>query len=128
MRAVLHRIRWSNLARVGAVAAAVALLVAWPHLRSDAPMLPPAAPALAAPVLADTEASVNPAPDAERRPAAAKRRTPVVRPKRNRRRPHRRRRVRHRSRREPSGVTPPVAGVPAAPSFAPAPPAAEFKP
>jgi hypothetical protein len=39
---LLRRIRWANVARVLAVLAAVALVIAWPRLRSDPPPLPPA--------------------------------------------------------------------------------------
>src|SRR6201999_3721188 len=35
-----HRIRWGNVARAAALAAAVALLIAWPKLRADPPPLP----------------------------------------------------------------------------------------
>jgi hypothetical protein len=38
---LLHRIRWGNVARAAALVAAVALVVAWPRLRSDPPPLPP---------------------------------------------------------------------------------------
>ena len=38
---LLHRIRWANVARAAALAAAVLLVVAWPRLRSDPPPLPP---------------------------------------------------------------------------------------
>jgi len=38
----LHRIRWANVARAAAVLAAVALIVAWPQLKSPPPELPDA--------------------------------------------------------------------------------------
>ena len=40
---LLGRIRWANLARVMALPAVLALVLAWPHLRGDPPRLPAAA-------------------------------------------------------------------------------------
>lgn len=37
---LLHRIRWANVARAAALAAAVLLVVAWPRLRAEPPPLP----------------------------------------------------------------------------------------
>jgi hypothetical protein len=38
---LLHRIRWANVARAAALAAAVLLVAAWPRLRAEPPPLPP---------------------------------------------------------------------------------------
>src|SRR5688500_14383233 len=38
---LVHRIRWANVARAAALAAAVLLVVAWPRLRAEPPALPP---------------------------------------------------------------------------------------
>ncbi|MCW3014120.1 MAG: hypothetical protein JWO02_1212 [Solirubrobacterales bacterium] len=46
---LLERVRWHNVARVGALIALAALVVAWPHLSARPPSLPPARPV---PVLA----------------------------------------------------------------------------
>src|SRR3954468_16896782 len=41
----LHRrVRWGNVARLAAALAALALVLAWPRLKSPAPPLPPGAP------------------------------------------------------------------------------------
>ena len=62
---LLHRVRWGNVARAAALLAAIALVVAWPRLRSEPPPLPPE-PAVAAPIPAREESrefGVEPVPE-----------------------------------------------------------------
>src|SRR5829696_2788444 len=72
---LLRRIRWGNVTRAAALLAAVALVLAWPRLRSDPPSLPPE-PALAAPAATREEGrefGVEPIPEKEPRARAEQR-------------------------------------------------------
>src|SRR5690349_206596 len=74
---LLRRIRWNNVARAAAVLAAVALVLAWPHLRSKPPEIPPEEPVAAVPLeTAGGEAAGEESAASERpaeRPAGAER-------------------------------------------------------
>lgn len=118
---LLHRIRWANVVRAAVVLAAVALVVAWPHLEGEPPALPPAA---AEPVSTPPTAHSSAAGGGEFRPrgtpvrgsGTSTRRAPVRRPK-HRRWPTRR----HRRAKPPA---PPAPG----PIATPAPPPARSAP
>lgn len=113
---LLHRIRWANVARAAAVLAAVALIVAWPHLQGDPPALPPAA---AEPISAPPAARSSALDEGEFRPRG----TPV-RPKgrSTRRAPaHHPKPRRHRPVKQPAPAPLPIATP--APPARPGPPA-----
>jgi hypothetical protein len=131
MTDLLQRIRWANVVRAAAVVLALALIFAWPHLRSAAPALPPAA---ATPLDTTTEPRTTAiAATPERRKPVAKPKRSKAKAKRHARRTHRRKKSPKPRRRPVLAMTPapapPPARVAAAP--APAPPAprgAEFRP
>jgi hypothetical protein len=110
---LLHRIRWANVARAAALAAAVLLVAAWPRLRAEPPPLPPqpkleegtpAKPAAAEELAFEAETSDRPA-EAPR----AGRQTTSTRQRRARRRTRAAKRVgAHRA----AGGADPVAEVP----------------
>jgi hypothetical protein len=137
---LLHRVRWTNVARAAAAVLALLLALAWPRLRAHQDALPPA---------------VEPVSAAAARPPAAAKATRVARPARaretaapqdktaagrapitmvpksqaaQRRAARRHRHTRHRRSRSPR-VVPATTPVPASivPSAATA-PAAEFRP
>jgi hypothetical protein len=63
----MDRLRWDNIARAVAVLAVIALIVAWPHLRSREPAMPLAAPT---PVSVEQPSAVaGEAPPVEQTPA-----------------------------------------------------------
>jgi hypothetical protein len=87
-----HRIRWGNLARLGALVALALLVAAWPRLGGPPPRLPPAEPV---PV-----AGAQPAPVA--RPPTAEAEGPRAKPPRVERRRAKSRREGVAPRREPA--------------------------
>jgi hypothetical protein len=116
----LHRIRWANLARAAAVLLALALVFAWPKLRSHEAALPPAfaAPLDTTPV--EVRTTTVPAPAAQHRAAAKKPRRAKGHATVRRHAPRRR----HGSRRIHEAATAaPAPAVPTTPPPAP-PPAA----
>jgi hypothetical protein len=147
MTDLLHRVRWTNVARAGALLLAALLALAWPRLKAHDDALPPAlaepvtvaeedsAPAAAA---SATTSSLTPAPsDAARRKAAQRRATKTATAKRAKRRRQtvaRRRRAAdptpadRTAAQQASGVaSDPGARPPYRPAV-PASPAAEFRP
>jgi hypothetical protein len=135
---LLHRVRWANVARVAAVLLALALVLAWPRLRSQAAPLPPTA---VTPALSDrvgTTEVTPPAPTtaATRAQKPATRRAAKTRRARTRRTTPRRTKTRARPRAAtapravpataPAPAAPPVASAPSAASAPP--PGAEFRP
>ncbi|MCW3000370.1 MAG: hypothetical protein JWN65_3919, partial [Solirubrobacterales bacterium] len=56
---LLERVRWHNVARLGALLGLAALVLLWPHLSAPPPSLPPARPV---PVRAAAGPSPLPAP------------------------------------------------------------------
>jgi hypothetical protein len=123
----LQRIRWANLARVLAVPALVALVLAWPHLAPADPPLPAAHPE-------SLRGTAAPEPSRARRPKRTDSATPqrqtkapprAKRPRRAARHrrspPTRQQRARRRSARPPTAA-PTRAPIPAPPPPAPSPP------
>lgn len=93
---LLHRIRWSNVARAAFVVAAIALVAAWPRLRAEPPALPtdPVLSDTPPPVVVETVEAEPPPRDApveeprgagrrrvERRGGAERRRETAARPR-----------------------------------------------
>jgi hypothetical protein len=141
---LLRRVRWGNVARAAAVLLALALVLLWPRLRSQAAPLPPAA---ATPALGGRVGTTEVAPPAHAAaPAEAATRRAATRPAKKRHVARRRARAararrakRHRpmtprvatpARPAPSAPgRPPAAAAPvAAPAPPPAAPGAEFRP
>jgi hypothetical protein len=143
---LLHRVRWGNVARAAAVLLALALVLLWPRLRSEATPLPPTT---VTPALGDRVGTTDvapPAPEhaatATKKPAtrrAAPERSPAAKRRRTARGRAAQRRARHVKtlRAAPSGAPAtaalPTAAAPAAPAAvyaapAPAAPGGEFRP
>jgi hypothetical protein len=133
---LLHRIRWTNVARAGAVVLALLLALAWPRLRAHPDPLPPTVEPAAA---AKPSAVAPPARVAKTAARAAARSTPgragtpkhpaVKRPAVRRRVARRHRHARHRTPPSPRFAAPAVVAAPAYIPPRPAPaPAAEFRP
>jgi hypothetical protein len=136
MTDLLQRIRWANVARAAAVLLALALIFAWPHLRSSAPALPPAA---ATPLDASTEprtTAIAAAPAKKKR--VAKPRASTVKAKPAARKTRHRKNAPKPRRRAVVAAAPAPAPAPASPSPArvavavaaappPEPPGAEFR-
>jgi hypothetical protein len=110
--AVLERVRWHNVARAGAVAGVIALVVLWPRLATPAPDVPPRA---AVPVLVGDSPVVAPVVSAA--PAATAGRVaeevpePTPKPRRSRVRKRPRHRTPRRMREEPRPTRPQAPAV-----------------
>jgi hypothetical protein len=137
---ILQRIRWANVARAGAVVAALLLAIAWPKLRDRPDPLPPAA---AVPAVVEDAQAAAPAETAtvaeqqavsKRRPKKAAR-SAVKAPATAKPRPSKHRAPRRKPRRARAVAQPTPPAAPPAPRYiAPAytppapPPGAEFRP
>jgi hypothetical protein len=133
---LLHRIRWTNVARAAAVALALLLALAWPRLRTHPNPLPPAVePAPAAAAKPATAAKATHAPQAERgSETKALRGTTTARRARIRavaKRSGAKRRPRHAHRRGKRSLRVVVRATTSTPTYVPpavVTPAAEFRP
>src|SRR3954451_22321482 len=73
-----RRIRWDNVAKLAAVAAAVALVVAWPKRHGNRPAIAPVTPVVVAPIVPPRAASPKPSARPHRRRRPARRRLPAT--------------------------------------------------
>jgi hypothetical protein len=135
---LLARVRWGNVALAALIAGVAALLFAWPHVRNDAPVLPPTAPrpvAAAARVPAAPEFGVESSARAPRTTATVPLRAPAkpkrAKPKPKRAKPkpapvHHHRPAHHHH--TPAPSPPPVVASTPTPAPAPAPAPAPVAP
>jgi hypothetical protein len=135
MTEILQRIRWANVARAAAVLLALALVIAWPRLRTHDEPLPPAVePAAAAPAhvarasrAAGSQASAATATTTTAGKIAAG--GPVRSPTASRHHRGRHHHARHRAaRRTHATFPPPVAPATVYVPLPAPPPGAEFRP
>jgi hypothetical protein len=124
-----RRIRWPNVGRAALVLVAVALIAAWPRLRSAAPAVVPPAPVVRDPVSPTTTQALPAARPVRTIRAAARPATP--RPRKAARKPAVRRppaAVPSRPVPRPAAVAPARAPAPAPAPLPPPDPGAEFEP